>query len=177
MMSLMRPLLSLLFLLLLPCAAVRAQDFSVAPVSDSLFARMQGRSYPEGCTVPLSDLRHVRVLHVDAQGKTHRGELVCNKAIAQDLVDIFRRLYQARYPIEKIRLIDDYDTDDGVFAHEGAHDYTFSRHTAQSCTEDEADEYVCSVCGQTHREVTKPATVTQPGEKTSSAILITGSFP
>ena len=112
MMSLMRPLLSLLFLLLLPCAAVRAQDFSVAPASDSLFARMQGRSYPEGCTVPLSDLRHVRVLHVDAQGKTHKGELVCNKAIAQDLVEIFRRLYQARYPIEKIRLIDDYDADD-----------------------------------------------------------------
>ena len=101
-----------LFLLLVPSAAMQAQDFSVAPLSDSIFARMQGRSYPEGCTVPRSDLRHVRVLHVDAQGKTHKGELVCNKVIAQDLVEIFRRLYQARYPIEKIRLIDDYDADD-----------------------------------------------------------------
>ena len=62
--------------------------------------------------VARSDLRHVRVLHVDAQGKVHGGELVCNKAIAQDLVEIFRQLYQARYPIEKIRLIDDYDADD-----------------------------------------------------------------
>ena len=62
--------------------------------------------------MPRSDLRHVRVLHVDAQGMVHKGELVCNKAIAQDLVDIFRQLYQARYPIEKIRLIDDYEADD-----------------------------------------------------------------
>lgn len=91
---------------------IQAQDFSVSPLSDSLFARMQGRSYPEDCTVPRSDLRHVRVLHVDAQGKVHKGELVCNKAIAQDLVDIFRQLYQARYPIEKIRPIDDYEADD-----------------------------------------------------------------
>ena len=105
-------LIYLFFLMLMSFAALQAQDFSVAPLSDSLFARMQGRSYPEGCTVPRSDLRHVRVLHVDAQGKVHKGELVCNKAIAQDLLEIFRQLYQARYPIEKIQLIDDYDADD-----------------------------------------------------------------
>ena len=49
---------------------------------------------------------------MDAEGKVHKGELVCNKAIAQDLVDIFRKLYEARYPIEKIRLIDEYGADD-----------------------------------------------------------------
>lgn len=108
----MRHLICLVFLFLVSPAVMQAQDFSVSLLSDSLFARMQGRSYPEGCTVPRSDLRHVRVLHVDAQGMVHKGELVCNKAIAQDLVDIFRQLYQARYPIEKIRLIDDYEADD-----------------------------------------------------------------
>ena len=108
----MRHLICLVFLFLVSPAVMQAQDFSVSLLSDSLFARMQGQSYPEGCTVPRSDLRHVRVLHVDAQGMVHKGELVCNKAIAQDLVDIFRQLYQARYPIEKIRLIDDYEADD-----------------------------------------------------------------
>ena len=91
---------------------IQAQDFSVVPISDSLFAKMQGLSYPKNCTVPRHDLRHVRVLHYDAEGKVHKGELVCNKAIAQDIVDIFRQLYEARYPIEKIRLIDEYDADD-----------------------------------------------------------------
>ena len=101
-----------LFLLFVSSVGLQAQDFSVSLISDSLFARMQGRSYPEGCTIPRSELRHVWVLHVDAKGKVHKGELVCNKAIAQDLVDIFRQLYQARYPIEKIRLIDDYEAND-----------------------------------------------------------------
>ena len=108
----MRHLISLVFLLLVSSAVMQAQDFSVSPLSDSLFVRMQGKSYPEGCTVARSDLRHVKVLHIDAQGMVHKGELVCNKAIALDLVDIFRQLYQARYPIEKIRLIDDYGADD-----------------------------------------------------------------
>ena len=105
-------LIYLLFLLFVSSVGMQAQDFMSVPLSDSLFARMQGRSYPAGCTVPRSDLRHVKVLHVDAQGVVHKGELVCNKAIAQDLVDIFRQLYQARYPIDKIRLIDDYEADD-----------------------------------------------------------------
>ena len=47
--------------------------------------------------------------------------------------------------------------DDGVFVHEGAHEFTFSRHVAQTCTQAEADIYVCSVCGKTHKEVIKPA--------------------
>jgi hypothetical protein len=34
------------------------------------------------------------------------------KAIADDLLDIFRQLYEAHYIIESIRLIDDYEADD-----------------------------------------------------------------
>ena len=108
----MRKQLLFLSLLFLTVLSLQAQDFSSAPLSDSLFARMQGLSYPKGCSVARSDLRHVRVLHVDAEGKVHKGELVCNKAIAQDLVEIFRKLYEAKYPIEKIRLIDEYGADD-----------------------------------------------------------------
>ena len=108
----MRLLFCLFPLLFVLTVGIQAQDFSSVPLNDSLFARMQGLSYPKGCTVARSDLRHVRVLHVDAEGKVHKGELVCNKAIAQDLVDIFRKLYEARYPIERIRLIDEYGADD-----------------------------------------------------------------
>ena len=38
--------------------------------------------------------------------------MVCNKAIAEDLLEIFQELYRQRYPIERMRLIDDYDADD-----------------------------------------------------------------
>lgn len=88
------------------------QGFSIQEISDSVFARMQGKSFPAHCMVKRSDLRYLQVLHVDADGETHRGEMVCNKAIAEDLLEIFQELYRQRYPIERMRLIDDYDADD-----------------------------------------------------------------
>ena len=52
------------------------------------------------------------VLHVDFEGATHEGVIVCNKAISADLRDIFAELYRQKYPIERIRPISDYGNDD-----------------------------------------------------------------
>ncbi len=86
--------------------------FTSEAIPAHVLQHMQGRSYPEDCPVPLGDLRYLCVLHMDAEGRTLRGELVCNKAIAQDLLHIFRELYVCRYPIERMRLIDDYEASD-----------------------------------------------------------------
>lgn len=97
------------YLLILFCAlAIQAQDFSASPISDELFSRMQGKSYAKGCTLNRDELRYLRVLHYDGEGKVLVGELICNKEIAQDLLEIFEELYKAKYPIEKMRLIDEY---------------------------------------------------------------------
>ena len=102
----------LLFLFCLSVIGMAAQVFSVQPIPDSVFQRMQGRSWPEGCIVRRADLRYLRLSHVDADKKEHVGEMVCNKAIANDLLEIFRELYRQKYPIQHIRLIDDYEADD-----------------------------------------------------------------
>ena len=52
------------------------------------------------------------VKHIDGNGVTHEGTIVCNKNIAGDLRDIFAELYRAKYPIERIRPISEYDDDD-----------------------------------------------------------------
>ena len=86
--------------------------FSAEPIPEDVEARMRGVSYPEGAQIKLSDLRYLRLSYVDFDGNEQVGELVCNKAIANDLVAIFRDLYEARYPIRSIRLIDDFGGDD-----------------------------------------------------------------
>lgn len=86
--------------------------FRSYPIPDAIFRRMQGKSYKQNCTVPRSTLRYLRVLHRNIDGKTQLGEIVCNQSIANDLLDIFRKLYEANYKIERIVLIDDYDADD-----------------------------------------------------------------
>jgi hypothetical protein len=89
-----------------------AAFFTVAPVDSAVFARMADKSYKEGCPVAVEDLRCLRVLHKDLAGRTLVGEMVANKSIAGDLLEIFRALYDAGYPIERMRLVDDYDADD-----------------------------------------------------------------
>lgn len=86
--------------------------FSQSAIPDAVWKRMQGKSVPGNCTTPRSSLRYLKVMHVDAKGIVREGELVCHKSIAADLLDIFRELFKAKYPIERISLIDEYDADD-----------------------------------------------------------------
>lgn len=88
--------------------------FYYTAITDDIKARINGLSYKEDCTVPYEDLRYVSVQYVDFNNEIQTGEIICNKAIAQDLVEIFYELYKAAYQIDKIRLIDEYNADDDL---------------------------------------------------------------
>ena len=88
------------------------KTFHISEIDAEIFKRIDGKSYKKNCPLPLSELRYLRLLHKDFNGRTQTGELICNEKIAAALVDIFQKLYAENYPIEKIRLIDEYDADD-----------------------------------------------------------------
>ena len=86
--------------------------FWTEPISDEVFARMEGKSFGADCTTPREDLRYLRVLHVDAEGHVKVGELVVHRKVADEVLEIFSQLYEAGYPIRKMHLVDDYDASD-----------------------------------------------------------------
>ncbi len=91
--------------------------FYYEPISDELLEYLRGTSYPEeededAAKINRDDLRYVHVQYVDFDGNATEGELICNADIAQDLVEIFAELYKEEYPLESIRLVDEYDGDD-----------------------------------------------------------------
>ena len=88
------------------------KGFYSTELDEKIFARIDDLSYKKDCPLPLSELRYLHVLHKDLSGKTLEGELICNAKITEPLTDIFRKLFTENYPIEKIRLIDEYDADD-----------------------------------------------------------------
>lgn len=88
------------------------KSFYIAEITDELFSRMYGKSYKENCNVPREELIYLHILHKDLDGNTKQGEIVVNKLISDDVLDIFKELYKANYPIEKVRLIDEYNADD-----------------------------------------------------------------
>lgn len=115
-----------------PMAVVYQEGFYYEELTDEVKVKITGISYPvaaaeaatlaipaintlEDNTIPAvsyDDLRYLSVLYYDFNGTVQTGELICNKGIAQDLVEIFYELYQNEYQIEKIRLIDEYQGDD-----------------------------------------------------------------
>lgn len=96
-------------------AADVSASFYYTVLTEDIKARITGISYPdtdEPLQISYDELSYVHVLHYDFEGQVQEGELICNQAIAQDLVDIFYELYKSQYPIGKIRLIDEYGADD-----------------------------------------------------------------
>ena len=89
-----------------------APVFTSEEIPDEVFARMAGKSYKEDCTVPREDLRYLQISCVGADGSPYVGEMVAAADLAEDLLDIFQKLYEAGYPIERMQLIDDYDASD-----------------------------------------------------------------
>ncbi len=81
-------------------------------VPETVKARMQGKSMKDEARIGYDELRYLTVYHYDFEGHIQRGELVCNRAIAHDLLCVFRDLFAESYPINSIRLVDDFDASD-----------------------------------------------------------------
>lgn len=86
--------------------------FTSEPISDELFQRMQDKSWKKDCLMKRNELRYLKLLHRNAEGRTQLGEMVVNEKIADKVIRIFRKLYEAGYRIERVVLVDDYDGDD-----------------------------------------------------------------
>ena len=62
-----------------------------------------------GCPVGLEDLRYLTVTFWGFDGAHHRGELLVHADAADAMVEVFRRLHEARYPIEEMRVVNALD--------------------------------------------------------------------
>ena len=98
--------------LITSCSADESEGFYISKIDEATFERIKGKSYKDNCPIPLDDLRYLHVLHKDINGITHEGELICNVYIASDVLEIFKALLLADYPIERVKLVDEYDADD-----------------------------------------------------------------
>ena len=88
------------------------EGFYYEPISEKVKDRINGISYKENDKVHYSDLRYVVVKYYDFNREVKEGELIVNVQAADDILAIFKELYDNEYQIEKIKLIDEYNADD-----------------------------------------------------------------
>ena len=86
-------------------------ESSVREIDAATAARMTA-SWRPGCPVPLSDLRLVTITHWGFDGRPRPGELVVYAGQAEKIRRVFADLFAARFPIEQVRLIDEFGGDD-----------------------------------------------------------------
>ncbi len=69
-------------------------------------------SWRPGCPVAIEDLRLLSVDHWGFDGRVHRGELVVHRDQAGRVLHVMGQLFEARFPIERMQLVDVYGGDD-----------------------------------------------------------------
>jgi hypothetical protein len=63
-------------------------------------------SWRPGCPIRPSQLRRLRLRYLGFDGKPHLGRLVVNVRATREVIDVFRALYGAHFPIRQMRPID-----------------------------------------------------------------------
>lgn len=76
--------------------------WSKGPVPAEVLARS---SWEQGCPVRMDELAYLTLTHYGFDGRFHTGEMIVNAAVADDVIEVFRRLHDARFPIEQMRVI------------------------------------------------------------------------
>ena len=69
-------------------------------------------SYRPGCPVGPFELRRLEVSHWDFAGRRRVGSIVVRATEARDVLSVFRKLYAARFPIRRLRLVEAYKGSD-----------------------------------------------------------------
>ena len=82
---------------------------TIEPIPDDVLARS---SWVEDCPVGVEELRYLTMTHLGFDGKMHTGEMIVNAAVAEDVVSVFEKLFEAGFPIEQMRVVRRDEIDD-----------------------------------------------------------------
>lgn len=100
---------TLAFILLVAALPASAFFAKIENVDSKTYHNMKGKSWTDNCPINIQDLHHLRLNYIDYEGKKQIGELLVHKTISEDVITIFKELYEAKYPIQSMRLYSDFD--------------------------------------------------------------------
>ena len=93
-------------------AAAPRFEASTSQITGEVRKRITGSSWHRGCPVARRTLRLVRATHWDFQREVERGAVIVHRKHKRKIIHVLRDLFEARFPIRKMHLIDRYGADD-----------------------------------------------------------------
>lgn len=82
-----------------------------ASVAALTAAQIEESTYQPGCPVPPEQLRYLTMNFWGFDDQPHTGDMIVHESVADDVIAVFHQLYDARYPIEEMRVTTQADLD------------------------------------------------------------------
>lgn len=95
----------------IPPASPNIFTWKVELISEELRGTMK-YSWREDNPISLGNLRSIHLSHYDFSGGVRQGHLIMHESVTSEIIEIFKGLFEAKFPIEKMALIDEYEAND-----------------------------------------------------------------
>lgn len=82
--------------------------WTIEPLDDEVLSRS---TWVPGCPVEPEDLSYLTLSFWGFDDRPHTGEMIVSADVAEDIVSVFQTLFQARFPIEEMRIVTEADLD------------------------------------------------------------------
>lgn len=80
-------------------------DEYVATIQEVPSDVIKRSSWEEGCPVHINQMSYLTMTYWGFDDQPHTGEMIIHADHAQDVTEVFRKIYDARFPIEEMRVI------------------------------------------------------------------------
>lgn len=79
-------------------------------IPDEIYDKIFGITLFDDSPVTRGDLVYLTVPYYNFNGEDAIGHIIVNEKISEEVLDIFSELYEAKYPIEKMDIAEEYDS-------------------------------------------------------------------
>lgn len=87
---------------------------TIQSIPQDVKQQMQKQTYKRDCPVPLKNLAYLTLPYYGFDDRVHKGHLIIHKNLAAEVTEIFKNLYQQRFPIAKMKPMYLYKGDDSA---------------------------------------------------------------
>ncbi len=88
-------------------------SYSVSKIDKKLENYMiKHNSYNKKCPVGVKKLRLLKLQYVDFDNNTKIGSLIVHKDVVNDIIFVFKKLYEEKYPIYSMKLVSEFNGND-----------------------------------------------------------------
>ena len=100
--------------------------FTAQPIPENVREFMKGKTFHPNKRISLDDLSYLRLKYYDFEHNVQSGEMIVDRKLEREVLEIFSELFDNGYEIEKIRLADYYDgNDDRIMADNNSSSFNY----------------------------------------------------